>query len=158
MKKIIIVIIDVLVIGGGIFFYIKETRPELFLNIEEVSAPEVTINTSDWKEFRSEKFGVAFKTPADWNNVEFEDVIGLNVMEYDSFGSIRLSSFVTENELINYFARKEGVSTVNMFFNKNEIKVYTTGTVYYTFIKDRIYQITGDPELIPVILTTLQTI
>lgn len=153
-----ITILAILIVVGGVFFYLKQTHPEFFIDIKEVPAPAVTIDTSDWKEFRSEKFGIAFKTPADWNNVEEEGVINLDDFGHDARGWIFiLENLKTKRNLLNFFSDSE-LKQITKFYNQDGVEVYSVGRIYYLIIKDSIYEFTGAQEQASGIIYSLQII
>lgn len=75
---VVIVIILVVLLGGGYFFarkagYFPETAPSDIIQPQT----QTNVNTSDWKTYRSEKYGFEFKYPADWKqSAIFSDLGG----------------------------------------------------------------------------------
>lgn len=164
MKKIAVGVILLILVSVGIFLYLKETRPELFINIQEVPPPEVTIDTSDWKEFRSEELGISFRTPADWNNVEEEGKVILNDVGHDYAGAIyhlmKLDdSFYAKKDLFNFY-KNRNIDTVKGFNNNQLGFIYIYSNTIFHFLNKsgQVIEFTGALEEKPAIIDSLHFI
>ncbi|MFH1899839.1 MAG: PsbP-related protein [Patescibacteria group bacterium] len=71
---IILIIIGVLAVGGGIYYYQTQTEPIISQSTPTPSSTPQD-ETANWQTYRNEKYGVEFKYPADYE-IESEYIYG----------------------------------------------------------------------------------